>query len=462
MMIVILLCSLIYHQNSYKKVVESIHSDRELRWLSTDIYLSRTRATENIRAYFLSSEPRYLRHYREDMVYFNENIILLLTYPQGKLLHELNIKLKDFSDELSLNTQLNLDLINMGFPNSAIFLWEEETQGVRGNINLVFSQINETLNADIANRIDRESQKQNQSFSIALMLSLLASLVGGIVGFRIARSLIRPIEIIRSSASEMSKGNFHINLPFDGKDEVSRLGQSLNSMAARIYSQLDSSKIKAADEERKRIARDIHDELSQTLFAAKLIAKNLSSNYCQKNSRENAELVLLSQQLNSAHTELRSLITQMTHGYEKPFDLRESISHFLHVFSQRNAITLQTSIDIPYFVPSEVQITFFRILQEGLNNVEKHAQANKVQLYLRPYTPDLALKYDDIFEFNLGLELDIRDNGIGLASPLVSGLGIEGMRQRARGIGALFNLSTSKEGAQINLRWESKNYAEQS
>ncbi|MCB0155272.1 MAG: PAS domain-containing protein [Anaerolineae bacterium] len=199
----------------------------------------------------------------------------------------------------------------------------------------------------------------------------------------------------------------------------------------------------AVDEERQRLARDLHDAVTQTLFSASLIAEALPEAWQQNPAKGQVGLTELRQLTRSALAEMRTLLLELRPAAltEKP--LAYSLQHLSEAMLRRFKIPFDLSVEGDSMLPPDLQITIYRITQETLNNIVKHAAANQVQIRLI-CQPER-------------IELTISDDGRGF-NPTVAlshnlGLGI--MRERAEAIGARLTLNSRPgQGTQVALVWQ--------
>ncbi|MBN2005846.1 MAG: GAF domain-containing sensor histidine kinase [Anaerolineae bacterium] len=229
-------------------------------------------------------------------------------------------------------------------------------------------------------------------------------------------------------------------------DEDLRLILSLAQRAAlaienaQLYEQAQQA---ATLEERQRLARELHDAVTQTLFSASLIADVLPR--LAKINPEEAERRIreLRDLTRGALAEMRTLLLEL-----RPSAIAESsIDDLLHQLGEamtgRARVQVNVSIAMRHDLPVNVKVALYRIAQEALNNIAKHANATHVTISLRS-TP-------------MGIELRICDDGIGfdVAQRLPDNLGLSIMRERAEAIGAQIAItSQSGQGSQICVSLE--------
>jgi signal transduction histidine kinase len=194
--------------------------------------------------------------------------------------------------------------------------------------------------------------------------------------------------------------------------------------------------------ERDRLARELHDAVTQTLFSASLIAQALPRVWERNQDEGRRGLEELRRLTQGAAAEMRTLLLELRPASltEKP--LGELLRHLVAAFTGRTRVPVELSPGGECPLPPDVQIALYRIAQESLNNVAKHAQAGQAWVSLQGQVDQVVLT--------------IRDDGCGFEPDAVLpdrlGLGI--MRERAEGISAVLTVNTSLEtGTAITVRW---------
>ena len=192
---------------------------------------------------------------------------------------------------------------------------------------------------------------------------------------------------------------------------------------------------RATAEERSRLAREIHDGLSQELWFAKLKqARLLSGSELAGEARHLAEEVASA--IESALAEARQAIMALRPSEESTFS--QALERYVGEFSDRFGIPAECRLQAEAnHLPANTQAELLRIVQEALNNVRKHADATQVQV--------------ETFETEAGMRVTVADNGRGFStdSP-TSGYGLHGMQERAALIGATLRVeSRTQVGTQV-------------
>lgn len=214
--------------------------------------------------------------------------------------------------------------------------------------------------------------------------------------------------------------------------ELELTHQQLRQYALRIEDQ-------ATLQERNRIAREIHDGLGHTL-SAQTIQINNALLYWQSNNDKSLLFLKQAKQLGAdALLEIRRSISVLRSNPLQGKPLETAINKLLSDFQATTGIEVSCNLYLPLSLPSEINTTIYRILQESLTNISKHAQAKLVMVTLQQQTELI--------------HLSIEDNGTGFdPTQNTTGFGLQGMRERAAASGGKFYLdSQAGKGCQITV-----------
>jgi PAS domain S-box-containing protein len=219
---------------------------------------------------------------------------------------------------------------------------------------------------------------------------------------------------------------------------------------ARLYAQAQQF---AVVEERQRLARELHDAVTQTLFTASLIAEVLPETW-ELDPIEGQQLLQELRQLSrGALAEMRTLLLELRPAILAQTSLGDLLRQLGEVVTGRTGIPVTITEKSQGRLPAEVHLAFYRIAQEALNNVAKHARASQATLRLdcSPISSGTVERQKE------AIALRISDDGCGFdlsaVSPDHMGLGI--MRERAEEIGATLAInSNSGAGTEVSVRWE--------
>ena len=217
--------------------------------------------------------------------------------------------------------------------------------------------------------------------------------------------------------------------------EIDRLSHSFKRLLDGIEEERRRSGqlvMRAQEEERRRLARDLHDEVNQALTAILLRLEALSQDAPPKHAEEVAELKRL---VNQAMGELLNLARQLRPTALDDHGLVTAIDAQLKRFAARTGVEakLQASGETAGLA-EDVQTAIYRTAQEALANIGRHAGATAVEMELSAN--------------GHGVELRVRDDGAGFnpADTREGGLGLKGMAERARLVGGEFDVRSSPGG----------------
>ena len=270
-------------------------------------------------------------------------------------------------------------------------------------------------------------------------VALLAALLAIIIGTALIHGIVRPLSELGETAGRIADGELDLSARVKRDDEIGRLATAFNRMTGR----LDEL---AASKERQRLARELHDAVSQTLFSISLMAEVLPRIYEKDPEAGKQRLEELRQLTRGALAEMRMLLLELRPAALAETSLPDLLRQLGEAVVGRARIPVDVRIDETGSAPPEVAVALYRIAQEALNNVVKHAAAEQVTVTLR------ASSGDDLD----GLELTVADDGCGFAVDDVRsgrlGLGI--MAERAESIGARLEVdSASGQGTVVRVAW---------
>ncbi len=208
---------------------------------------------------------------------------------------------------------------------------------------------------------------------------------------------------------------------------------------ARLF---QNSQELAALEERQRLARELHDSVSQTLFTCRTMAESALRRWDRDPARARELVEEVHQLTATALGEMRVLLLELRPAALTQLGLKELFEQYLRPIQKRRRFQFKLALEDVAPLPPDVQIALYRIAQEALNNIDKHAQAHKVEISASDH-PD-------------HLELVIRDDGQGFNLDTVAAnhLGLNIMRERAATIGATLEIESEvSQGTRISVIW---------
>jgi len=197
-------------------------------------------------------------------------------------------------------------------------------------------------------------------------------------------------------------------------------------------------------EERQRLARDLHDAVSQTLFSAAMIAEALPRLWDKQPEHARQQLGELHRLTRGAQAEMRTLLLELHPSTLLEARLDELLGHLTAAVIGRTRMAVTLEVEGDQNMPGEVQTAYYYIAQEALNNIVKHSRATQVRVHVTGAPESVALT--------------ISDNGRGfeISQKPATSLGLGIMRERASAVGAVLEIqSTVGEGTTITAVWRS-------
>lgn len=313
--------------------------------------------------------------------------------------------------------------------------------------------------------MDISLRVQWQIAAVLLGLGLAAALLG----FSLARRLTRRVRLIASSADDVLAGRApQITVP-EGEDEAARLGAALDRLLhtlqlerddlRRLNAELDQrvaertreiqrlaeeARYAAVVRERLKIARDLHDTLAHSMMAMLTEIRLLKKLAVTKPEALADELVEAEQAAHQGLQEARAAIAQIRYNPVRDVGLGVALQDHLKLFADRSGIACHFECDPVLATFSEERAeALFRIAEEALRNVERHARARNVTLSLK-LSDDAAPV----------LEMCVRDDGIGFEPELdhPGHYGLVGLHEQAQLIGAALEInSVLQQGTRLTV-----------
>jgi len=272
------------------------------------------------------------------------------------------------------------------------------------------------------------------------LLGLLFVLLNALVWLAVSRAM-RPIERILEALGEIGSGNLAARLPSFGTPEMGRISVGFNHMAETLEHSIAENQrltrrmLEIQEQERKSLARDLHDEIGQCMSAIHADAVVIR-NRGGTEVRESAEaIVAITSRIKNM---IRSMLLRLRPPVLEGLGLEAAVRELTAAFQQRNpqiACTLQTCPEIAT-LEGEVAIAIYRVIQECLTNVVVHASAHRVSIEMtQTSAPTQAASR---------IMLTITDDGVGffVVSPR-QGYGLTGMRERVQVLGGRWNIDSN-------------------
>ena len=226
---------------------------------------------------------------------------------------------------------------------------------------------------------------------------------------------------------------------------------------ARLREQAQEDAIAA---ERNRIARELHDSVTQTIFSASLIAEVLPTIWTRDPDEAQHGLDDLRKLARGALAEMRTLLLELRPIGLGEVRLEDLLKQLAEGISGRIRAQVNVHVEGEAALPTDAKLAFYRIAQEALNNASKHSGAEQVDIEIKSIAAPLSRKRKKAGSiqqtFSQSVFMSIRDDGHGFDPKLVMGehLGLGIMQERASNVQATLSIrSKPGQGTEISLRW---------
>ena len=299
-------------------------------------------------------------------------------------------------------------------------------------------------------------KSRTRGISIAAAEIILTVIVTVLIGL----GLTRRLGILAAAAQKVGKGDYSTRIPIETADEVGRTASAFNHMVTEVSNrtqQLEEAEsqsrtllaenrnlvhtsLNVQEEERKHLARELHDELGQCITAIQADAESIRDLSREGDKRIETSASAILDVSSHIYEVVHAMMQRLRPGVLDDLGLVEALKEELSTWQDRHP-EIEANFDVAGSLDGldeRINITIYRIVQECLTNITRHAGATRVSISLSGNIDRLVLS--------------VSDNGKGLDQSTPSdGLGLVGMRERAEGLGGEFMLE-SKKGAGVTIR----------
>ncbi|MCP4601472.1 MAG: HAMP domain-containing sensor histidine kinase [Proteobacteria bacterium] len=280
--------------------------------------------------------------------------------------------------------------------------------------------------------------------------------VGQALALLLAYVLTKPIQHLMMASESLSSGDFSTRSEIYSNDEIGKLAKTFNSMAEGLETSakeihekeqvrlaLVRKVVSSQEEERKRIARELHDETGQSLNSLLLQVESFDI----KDTKNLALQEEIEKNICTLINDIKRIAFALRPSLLDDLGLNYALEHYVQDLEKHSGISMDfqyTAPDKARRLPQPVEVTLYRIAQEAITNAVRHAKANNVSVVL------ICLLE--------GTTLVVEDNGIGFKQHEIQlansqGLGILGMRERVALIGGELIIESSHgQGTTVRAR----------
>ncbi len=270
----------------------------------------------------------------------------------------------------------------------------------------------------------------------ALLIAIVP--VGVLFGLLASRRLVRRIRRLERATLAVADGDYTVTLPASGRDEVGRLEANFTSMTRQLGSALAAERQRATGDaraaERARIAREVHDAISQHLFGLRMIAAGM-----RRADPDNRQVQAIERISEEALRDMQALLVELRPANLDGAGLAPALQEICTAYQHRLGVTVDASLD-DVTVPPPVELALLRITQEACTNAVRHGNARRLAV--------------SVTRRDGHVELAVRDTGTGFdpAAPH-AGSGLAHIRDRVAELDGTVDIDSAPgRGAALTVR----------
>jgi signal transduction histidine kinase len=275
-----------------------------------------------------------------------------------------------------------------------------------------------------------------RSGAYALLFAIVP--VGVLFGLLASRRLVRRVRRLERATLAVADGDYTVTLPVSGRDEVGRLEANFTAMTGQLGSALAAERQRATGDaraaERARIAREIHDAISQHLFGLRMIAAGM-----RRADPGNQQARAIERISEDALRDMQALLIELRPAGLDGAGLAPALQEICAAYQDRLGVTVEASLD-DVTVPAPVEHALLRITQEACSNAVRHGNARRLAVSMTRQDGHV--------------ELAVRDTGSGFdpAAPH-GGCGLAHIRDRVAELGGTVDIDSAPgSGAALTVR----------
>jgi signal transduction histidine kinase len=257
--------------------------------------------------------------------------------------------------------------------------------------------------------------------------------VGMVFGLLSTRPLTRRLSRLTASTLEVAGGAFEQRIPVAGHDELAQLEENFNRMAEQLHASLETErKLAAANarhQERSRIARELHDSISQDLFSLSVLAGGLRR-ALPPGSPVLPEVATMERTAGETMREMQALLLELRPMALDEVGLPAALAEICRAYRDRLGVEVQAELD-PVVLSPALEHAVLRVTQEAIANAVKHSAAGTVRVRLHGAENQIMLQVTDD-----GRGFDVTDDS--------GGIGLRAMRDRVREHGGVLTIESAR------------------
>jgi two-component system, NarL family, sensor histidine kinase UhpB len=283
----------------------------------------------------------------------------------------------------------------------------------------------------------------------AIALALL------VITMTVVNRALAPIKSLADAMGAIEAGRYDTRVEPSGSPELAAICRKLNDLAAVLGTTVEDKRrlaervVSLQDVERKEIARELHDEFGPHLFALRAHASSLTrlaDNFEPDLGALRKHIGAMLDQVNALQQFNRRVLERLRPVGLAELGLADALGALLRLWRETYpGIAIETSISPSLGTRGETaELTIYRVIQEALTNVFRHARATQVDITVEPAAPQRAGTIE-----TQAIRVSVRDNGTGLPADHKQGLGMLGMRERVLALGGSMTVASTDQGVTV-------------
>ena len=276
-----------------------------------------------------------------------------------------------------------------------------------------------------------------------------------LITMTVVNRALQPIKSLADAMSSIEAGLYDTRVKTGGSPELAAVCGKLNHLASVLGATVEDKRhlaervVSLQDVERKEIARDLHDEFGPHLFALRAHTSALTQ--LADTSEPDLDVLrkhigAISDQVNALQQFNRRILERLRPVGLAELGLADALAALIRLWRETHpGVEIKTSISPSLSARGETaELTIYRIIQEALTNVFRHARATRVDISVEP----AATRQTGTVE-PAAIMVSVRDNGAGLPADHKQGFGMIGMRERVLALGGSMNIASTSHGVTV-------------
>lgn len=312
----------------------------------------------------------------------------------------------------------------------------------------------------IAPRADHEAAEIWESIETTVVVGGLLAIATVLAMSLLVGHLLKPIKTVGEALLQLDSGRYDVAVPEEGPPEIADICRKLNRLTATLDGTISENRRLAQrivfiqDEERKELARELHDELGPYMFAVRAAVTALKGEL-QRGGNDRAKLLAscdtIVERMEMIQSKNRRVLHKLRPIGLDEFGLKAKLKSLVALL-QEDHLEMTINLDVDDAVShcdETSNLTIYRVVQEGLTNALKHAQATVIDVGVEianaPGAP-AAMQTPGQPAGQPVVRVTICDDGRGLPDGMKPGYGIAGMSERVRATGGDIKIGTASSG----------------